>query len=341
MLSFSSTLCRSGGRSALRLYSSSSAVAAQLPATARIVEVGPRDGLQNENTVIPIEVKLELIRRLSQSGLTTIESGAFVSPKWVPQMADASEIFHYILKPALVTDNISFSALTPNLKGLEAALATGGVDEVAVFGAASEAFSQKNINCSIEESISRFAPVVQMALDNNVKVRGYVSCVLGCPYTGAVPVEKVQEMSQRLIDMGCYEISLGDTIGVGTAGSTDRLLAHLLNKGNIPKEALAVHFHDTYGQALANIYVALTHGVNVIDSSVSGLGGCPYAAGASGNVATEDVLYMLHGLGIDTGVDLDKIALASEFIDEALGGRSTGSKVAAAARSIKAKNDAQ
>ena len=332
-------------------------MAAQLPATARIVEVGPRDGLQNEKTVIPIEVKLELIRRLSQSGLTTIESGAFVSPKWVPQMADASEIFHYIreqkainkknttfdstVKPALVTDNISFSALTPNLKGLEAALATGGVDEVAVFGAASEAFSQKNINCSIEESISRFAPVVRMALDNNVKVRGYVSCVLGCPYTGAVPVEKVQEMSQRLIDMGCYEISLGDTIGVGTAGSTDRLLAHLLNKGNIPKEALAVHFHDTYGQALANIYVALTHGVNVIDSSVSGLGGCPYAAGASGNVATEDVLYMLHGLGIDTGVDLDKIALASEFIDEALGGRSTGSKVAAAARSIKAKNEAQ
>jgi hydroxymethylglutaryl-CoA lyase len=332
-----------------RLLSSSS-----LPKTARIVEVGPRDGLQNEKIVIPLDVKLELIRRLSKTGLTTIESGAFVSPKWVPQMADASEIFHYIreqkalnkkndtydstTKPALNTQGISFSALTPNVKGLESALASGGVDEVAVFGAASEAFSMKNINCNIEESISRFEPVARMALDNNIKVRGYVSCVLGCPYSGNVPVEKVLEVSQRLVDMGCYEISLGDTIGVGTAGSTDKLLSHILTNSNIPKETLAVHFHDTYGQALANIYVALTHGINVIDSSVSGLGGCPYAAGASGNVATEDVLYMLHGLGIDTGIDMEKIALASEFIDKALGGRATGSKVAGAARSIKAKN---
>ncbi len=323
-----------------------------MPATARIVEVGPRDGLQNEKQIIPLNVKLELIRRLSHSGLKNIESGSFVSPKWVPQMADASEIFHYIREqkqinrknatfggrsaenPALVTSGITFSALTPNVKGLESALATGGVDEVAVFGAASEAFSQKNINCSIEESLKRFKPVAKLALDNKIKVRGYVSCVLGCPYTGAIPVEAVRDVSLRLLEMGCYEISLGDTIGVGTAGSTERLLTHLLSDKNIPASKLAVHFHDTYGQALANIYVALQHNINVIDSSVSGLGGCPYAAGASGNVATEDVLYMLHGLGIQTGVDLAQIARASEFIDEALNNRATGSKVAAAQRSI-------
>lgn len=323
-----------------------------LPTTARIVEVGPRDGLQNEKTIIPLDVKLKLIRMLSNTGLTNIESGAFVSPKWVPQMADASEIFHYIREqkninkknetfgskaaehPDLHTKGITFSALAPNIKGLESALATGGVDEVAVFGAASEAFSLKNINCSIEESLSRFQPVAKLALQNNIKVRGYVSCVLGCPYTGDVPVETVKEVSLRLLDMGCYEISLGDTIGVGTAGSTQRLLAHLLNGSNIPANKLAVHFHDTYGQALANIYVALQHNINVIDSSISGLGGCPYAAGASGNVATEDVLYMLQGLGIQTGVDMTKLAQASAYIDEALGGRATASKVAAAARSI-------
>jgi hydroxymethylglutaryl-CoA lyase len=327
-----------------------------LPSTARIVEVGPRDGLQNEKTAIPLDVKLKLIRMLSHSGLTNIESGSFVSPKWVPQMADASEIFHYIRQqkslnkqnemlggrtadsPVLRTKGVTFSALTPNIKGLETALASGGADEVAVFGAASEAFSMKNINCSIEESLSRFEPVAKLALENNLKVRGYVSCVLGCPYTGAVPVEKVKEVSQRLFDMGCYEVSLGDTIGVGTAGSTQRLLAHLLK--DIPASKLAVHFHDTYGQALANIYVALQHNINVIDSSVSGLGGCPYAAGASGNVATEDVLYMLEGLGISTGVNMAALAQASAFIDEALGGRATGSKVAAAHRSIAAKKSA-
>jgi len=324
-----------------------------IPSTARIVEVGPRDGLQNEKTVIPLEVKLELIRRLSHSGLMNIESGSFVSPKWVPQMADAAEIFNYIREqkqlnkknatyggraaenPALVTQGISFSALTPNVKGLESALMSGGVDEVAVFGAASEAFSQKNINCSIDESLKRFEPVARLALDNNLKVRGYVSCALGCPYSGAITPEMVREVSLKLLDMGCYEVSLGDTIGAGTAGSTERLLSLLLK--DIKAEKLAVHFHDTYGQALANIAIALQHGINVIDSSVSGLGGCPYAAGASGNVATEDVLYMLHGLGIRTGVDMDKISLASEFIDKALGNRATGSKVAAARRSIAAK----
>jgi isopropylmalate/homocitrate/citramalate synthase len=341
-------------KTAMRCMSSNS-LTKGFPSTARIVEVGPRDGLQNEKIVIPLEVKLELIRRLSHTGLTTIESGSFVSPKWVPQMADAAEIFHYIREqkqlnkknatyggraaenPAFVTDGISFSALTPNVKGLESALMSGGVDEVAVFGAASEAFSMKNINCSIDESLKRFEPVAKMALDNKLKVRGYVSCVLGCPYSasGAITPEKVREVSLRLLDMGCYEISLGDTIGVGTAGSTEKLLSLLLK--DIAAEKLAVHFHDTYGQALANITVALQHGINVIDSSVSGLGGCPYAAGASGNVATEDVLYMLHGLGIRTGVDLEQISHASEFIDSALGNRATGSKVAAARRSMAAK----
>jgi len=349
-----STVNSPGMKSALRSLSSIP-LTKGMPPTARIVEVGPRDGLQNEKTVIPLEVKLELIRRLSHTGLTNIESGSFVSPKWVPQMADASGIFNYIREqkqlnkknstyggraaenPVLVTKGISFSALTPNLKGLETALMTGGVDEVAVFGAASEAFSQKNINCSIDESLERFKPVARLALDNNIKVRGYVSCVLGCPYSapGAISPEKVREVSLKLLDMGCYEISLGDTIGVGTAGSTEKLLSLLLK--DIKSDKLAVHFHDTYGQALANITIALQHGINVIDSSVSGLGGCPYAAGASGNVATEDVLYMLHGLGIRTGVDLEKISHASEFIDKALGNRVTGSKVAAARRSLAAK----
>jgi hydroxymethylglutaryl-CoA lyase len=245
-----------------------------LPKTARIVEVGPRDGLQNEKTIIPLDVKLELIRRLSHTGLTNIEAGAFVSPKWVPQMGDASEIFHYIRQqkninkknetfdssgvPDLITNNITYSALAPNIKGLETALSTGGVDEVAVFGAASEAFSLKNINCTIEESLKRFEPVAKLAINNNIKVRGYVSCVLGCPYSGDVTVDKVLEVTQRLIDMGCYEISLGDTIGVGTVGSTNKLLSYLLSNASIQNsggsDIFAVHFHDTYGQALANIY---------------------------------------------------------------------------------------
>jgi isopropylmalate/homocitrate/citramalate synthase len=295
--------------------------------------VGPRDGLQNEKTAISLEVKLGLIERLSHTGLQTIEAGSFVSPKWVPQMASSDKIFEALREERKKgvggwAHGITYSGLTPNMKGLEGALASGA-EEVAVFGAASEAFSKKNINCSIDESMERFKPVAQAALDSGLRVRGYVSTVLGCPYAGAIQPRIVEDVTLRLLDMGCYEISLGDTIGVGTAGSTEKLLGHLLKNPNIKAETLAVHFHDTYGQALANIYVALQHGINVIDSSVSGLGGCPYAAGASGNVSTEDVCYMLQGMGIDTGVDMDKLLVAQRYIDEALG-RKTGSKVAAA-----------
>lgn len=304
-----------------------------LPTSARIVEVGPRDGLQNEKSAIDLEVKLGLIERLSRTGLQNIEAGSFVSPKWVPQMASSDKIFERIREEKLKEQGswakgITYSGLTPNMKGLEAALASGA-EEVAVFGAASEAFSQKNINCSIDESMDRFRPVAKAALDAGVRVRGYVSCVLGCPYGGPIQPRIVEDVTLRLLDMGCYEISLGDTIGVGTAGSTATLLGLLSKNKHIPVEKLAVHFHDTYGQALANIYVALQHGINVIDSSVSGLGGCPYAAGASGNVSTEDVLYMLHGLGVETGVDMDQLLVASHYIDTALD-RKTGSKVAAA-----------
>ena len=304
-----------------------------LPSVARIVEVGPRDGLQNEKSAIDLEVKLGLIERLSRTGLRNIEAGSFVSPKWVPQMASSDKIFERIREEkrnglGSWATGITYSGLTPNMKGLDTALASGA-EEVAVFGAASEAFSQKNINCSIDESMERFRPVAKAALDAGVKVRGYVSCVLGCPYGGPIQPRIVEDVTLRLLEMGCYEISLGDTIGVGTPGSTATLLGLLLKNKNIPVEKLAVHFHDTYGQALANIYVALQHGINVIDSSVSGLGGCPYAAGASGNVSTEDVLYMLHGLGIETGVDMDKLLVASHYIDTALN-RNTGSKVAAA-----------
>eukprot|EP01033_Poteriospumella_lacustris_P013387 gene13387-9586_t len=295
-----------------------------LPKRVRIVEVGLRDGLQNEPKPVPTEAKLELLRLLANSGLKTIEAGSFVSPKWVPQMGDTPKIFAELQKTAESSyPGITFTALTPNLKGLESALELG-VKEVAVFGAASEAFSQKNINCSIAESINRFQDVMTKARAHNVKVRGYVSCVLGCPYEGAVSPDKVLEVSQRLLDMGCYEISLGDTIGVGQAGSTKRLLDVVMKK--IPRENLAVHFHDTYGQALSNILVALDHGIEVLDSSVSGLGGCPYAKGASGNVATEDVLYMLQGLGIQTGVDLNQVIKAGMYIDGVLS-RSSQSKV--------------
>lgn len=292
------------------------------PKKVKIVEVGPRDGLQNEKGQIALADKVTLVENLADAGLVMVETGSFVSPKWVPQMADSNEVFAAIKRKAGVT----YSALTPNLKGFEAALAAKA-DEVAIFGAASESFTQKNINCSISESLERFAPVMQAAKANNIKVRGYVSCVLGCPYEGEISADKVAEVSDSLLQMGCYEISLGDTIGVGTPLKT----AHMLDTVSrmVPKAQLAVHFHDTYGQALANILIALQQGINVIDSAVAGLGGCPYAKGASGNVATEDVVYMLHGMGIETGIDLNKLIQAGQQITAKLG-RSTNSKVAKA-----------
>ncbi|MFG1490914.1 hydroxymethylglutaryl-CoA lyase, partial [Oceanospirillum sp. HFRX-1_2] len=278
----------------------------------RIVEVGPRDGLQNEKGVISTDVKLQLIDKLADAGVAYIESASFVSPKWVPQMGDATEVITGLNRKSGVT----YAALTPNLKGLESAIAAG-VDEVAVFGAASEAFSQRNINCSIAESLERFAPVMELAKANNLKVRGYVSCVLGCPYEGDIAPEKVAEVAKTLYEMGCYEISLGDTIGVGTPLKAKAMIREVAKV--VPVEKLAAHFHDTYGQALANIYAVLEEGVAVVDSSVGGLGGCPYAKGASGNVATEDVVYLLQGLGIETGIDLNKLVATGNFITEAIG----------------------
>lgn len=291
------------------------------PSHVKIVEVGPRDGLQNE-VPVTLEDKVALINALSETGLSVIESGSFVSPKWVPQMAGSAEIYQLISQ----VDGITYPALTPNMKGYEAAVAAG-VKEVAIFGAASEAFSQKNINCSIEESLARFQPIMDQAEKDGIKVRGYVSCVLGCPYEGDVDLEKVVFVARTLYEMGCYEISLGDTIGVGTPEKAKLMLAAVAEA--VPMECLAVHFHDTYGQALANIYACLELGVSVVDSAVAGLGGCPYAKGASGNVASEDVIYMLNGLGIKHGVDLHKLAKAGETICEALG-KPGNSKVAAA-----------
>ena len=293
----------------------------RFPERVKIVEVGPRDGLQNE-VPVSLEDKVALIDALSGTGLTVIEAGSFVSPKWVPQMAGSSEIYAQINQ----ADGINYPALTPNMKGYEAAIAAG-VKEVAIFGAASEAFSQKNINCSIEESLARFADIMAQAKADKIKVRGYVSCVLGCPYEGDIPPEAVASVSKTLYDMGCYEISLGDTIGVGTPVKTAKMLAAVM--AVVPKEALAVHFHDTYGQALANILVALEMGIATIDSAVAGLGGCPYAKGASGNVASEDVVYMLNGMGIKTDVDLHKLAVAGDRITRSLG-KDNQSKVAKA-----------
>ncbi|MEO3435368.1 hydroxymethylglutaryl-CoA lyase [Inquilinus sp. CAU 1745] len=290
-----------------------------LPSHVRIVEVGPRDGLQNEKATVPTAVKVDLIDRLGEAGLATIEAGAFVSPRWVPQMADTAEVLAAVRR----RPGTSYPVLVPNLKGLDLALTTGSVEELAVFGAASESFSRKNINCSIAESLERFRPVCERALAEGLRVRGYVSCVLGCPYEGEVTPEAVLDMASALLEIGCYEISLGDTIGVGTPGKAGRLIDRLAT--TVPRDRLAVHFHDTYGQALANIHAALREGIAVVDSSVAGLGGCPYAAGASGNVATEDVLYMLEGLGIETGVDLKRVAAVGSFISDALG-RSNGSR---------------
>jgi hydroxymethylglutaryl-CoA lyase len=299
------------------------------PTQVRIVEVGPRDGLQNEPHFIATATKLELIARLAACGLTTIEATAFVSPKWVPQMADSAEVMRALSPRA----GVAYPVLVPNLKGLEAALAAGA-REIAVFGAASEAFSQKNINCGIAESLDRFRPVVAAAQAANVKVRGYVSCVLGCPYQGKVATSAVAEVAAALYDMGCYEISLGDTIGVGTPDTTRAMIAAVAQR--VPVAQLAGHFHDTYGMAVANIAAALEMGIAVFDASVAGLGGCPYAAGASGNVATEDVVYLLQGLGIATGIDLAALAVTGAWISKHLG-RETGSK---AARAILAKGRA-
>jgi len=293
-----------------------------LPARVTIVEVGPRDGLQNEQQTIPLESKLELIDDLASAGMRVIEAGSFVNPKWIPQMADSEEVFAGIQR----REGVRYTCLTPNLRGFERALAAG-VDEVAVFGAASEAFSQKNINCCIDESLARFGDVMAAAKADAIPVRGYVSCVLGCPYEGDIDPAKVSYVTGKLLDMGCYEVSLGDTIGTGTAGSMAALLQELLQ--DHPADKLAVHCHDTYGQALSNILVALQHGIATLDASVAGLGGCPYAKGASGNVATEDVVYMLQGMGIDTGLDLDRLIAAGNRISGVLG-RASASRVALA-----------
>ena len=293
-----------------------------LPRTVTLVEVGARDGLQNEPDLVPLEAKLRLIDDLGAAGLRVIEAGSFVNPKWIPQMADSEAVFAGLKRRS----GVRYTALTPNLKGFERALAAGA-DEVAVFGAASEAFSQKNINCSIAESLQRFEPVMAAARDAGLPVRGYISCVLGCPYEGEIDPATVRQVTRTLLDMGCYEVSLGDTIGTGNAGSMQRLLDCLL--ADIPTTQLALHCHDTYGQALANILVGLQHGIATVDASVAGLGGCPYAKGASGNVATEDVLYMLDGLGITTGVDLQALIAAGQGISDMLG-RGNGSRVARA-----------
>jgi hydroxymethylglutaryl-CoA lyase len=287
--------------------------------SVKIVEVGPRDGLQNERGTVPTEVKVELIERLAGAGLPAVEATAFVSPKWIPQMADHTEVLERIRK----RPGVSYPVLTPNLKGLEAARAAGAT-EVAVFGAASEAFSQKNINCSIAESLDRFRPVAETAKANGIKVRGYVSCVLGCPYEGEVKPERVADVAGALYDMGCYEVSLGDTIGTGTPGKTKAMIEACAKR--VPLDKLAGHYHDTYGQALANIYASLEMGVGTFDASIAGLGGCPYAKGASGNVATEDVVYMLNGLGVRTGVDLRQLVEIGRWICGVLG-REPASKV--------------
>ncbi len=294
----------------------------RMPNSVRIVEVGPRDGLQNEKMIIPAKTKIELINRLSATGLRTIEATSFVSPKWVPQLADAAEVFSAIERRA----GVDYPVLVPNEQGYDRARAVGA-GEVAVFSAASEAFNRKNINASIEESITRFAPILEKAATDGVRVRGYVSTVLGCPYQGDVPLGDVVRVASRMYTMGCHEISLGDTIGIGTPRKARDMLRAVA--AEVPIEALAVHFHDTRGQALANVLACLEEGVAIVDSSVSGTGGCPYAKGASGNVASEDVVYMLEGMGIDTGVDLVALIQTGLWLSSQLG-RETSSKVARA-----------
>ena len=285
-----------------------------------IVEVGPRDGLQNEPSRISIEDKIQLINQLSEAGLKHIEVGSFVSPRWVPQMADSADVFQKIKRH----NDVTYSALTPNLQGFEAALAAKA-DEVAIFAAASETFSQKNINCSIPESLERFKPLIAAAKANKLKVRAYVSCILGCPYEGHIEPKQVIHVTEQLLALGCYEVSLGDTIGTGTPHQTKALLSCMLTE--FTPAQLALHFHDTYGQAIANQYVALELGLRTFDSSIAGLGGCPYAEGASGNVATEDLVYMLQGAGLETGLDLSKLISAGHTVCHALS-RSNNSKVA-------------
>ena len=292
------------------------------PSKVKMVEVGPRDGLQNEARPVPAAIKIQLIGKLADAGLSAIEAGAFVSPKWVPQMADTAEVLAGLAR----RPGVSYPVLVPNMTGFEAA-AAAGVEEIAVFGAASESFSKRNINCSIEESFQRFGPVVEAAKARGMRVRGYISCALGCPYEGEIQPAAVAAVAGRLLAMGAYEVSLGDTLGVGTPAKAQAMIRAVA--GVVPVERLAVHFHDTYGQAIANVLASLELGVAVVDSSVAGLGGCPYARGASGNVASEDVLYLLDGLGIETGVDLGKLAEAGRFISGHLG-RETGSKVARA-----------
>ncbi|HUK58944.1 MAG TPA: hydroxymethylglutaryl-CoA lyase [Stellaceae bacterium] len=297
------------------------------PKEVRVVEVAPRDGLQNEARTVPTAVKIALIERLADAGVTTIEAGAFVSPKWVPQMADTAAVLAGLKRKP----GVSYVVLVPNMKGYEAARAAD-VGEIAVFAAATESFSRRNINCNIAESIERFAPVAEAARRDGVKMRGYVSCVIDCPYEGPVAPAAVADVAVRLLSLGCYEISLGDTVGTGTAGRVEAMIDAVAAR--VPVAKLAAHFHDTYGQAVANILAALGKGVAVIDSSVAGLGGCPYAPGAAGNVASEDVVYLLHGLGILTGIDLAQLAAAGRFISRELG-REPASK-AARALSVKA-----
>ena len=293
----------------------------KLPSAVRIVEMGPRDGLQNEKQLVSTDTKLELVRRLERAGLKAIETTSFVSPKWVPQMGDNAELLPRVL--AAAAPGVAYPVLTPNLKGFEAALAAGA-KEVAVFGAASESFSQKNINCSIAESLARFRPVTEAAHAAGVKVRGYVSCVVGCPYEGAIAPQAVADVAATLMDMGCHEVSLGDTIGVGTPASIQRMLEAVAKR--VPVDRLAGHYHDTYGMAVANVAASYGFGLRVFDSSVAGLGGCPYAKGATGNVATEDLVYLLHGLGAATGVDLDALADTGAWISAQLG-RASNSRV--------------
>jgi hydroxymethylglutaryl-CoA lyase len=283
-----------------------------MPASVRMVEVGPRDGLQNEASRIPAEVKLALIERLQDAGLRSIEVTSFVSPKWVPQMADHREVMAGLRR----RPGVSYPVLTPNLQGFEAALAAGA-DEVGIFTAATDAFSRKNTNCSIEEGFRRFEPIMRAAAANGVRVRGSVSCALGCPYEGEVDPETVAALARRMLELGCYEISVADTIGVGTPLKAKRMIEAVAKR--VPIDKIAGHYHDTWGQALANIYASLELGVTVFDSSVAGLGGCPYAPGATGNVATEDVVYLLQGLDIETGIDLEKLAHAGRYICEQLG----------------------